>query len=141
MQIKDLQPRTGKVELTAQVLNKESSREVNKPNFSGKVCNATLKDETGQIKLTLWNEQVDQVNEGDTIKISNGYVSEWQGEMQLSTGKFGKLEVVGKGAATTTVVSPAADPQPAPTFEKKPVPQTEEDYFNDDKDYDEEEVI
>ena len=111
MQIKDLQPRQGKIELTGTIANKETSRQVNKPNFSGKVCNAILKDETGQVKITLWNEQVDQVNDGDTLKISNGYVSEWQGEMQLSTGKFGKLEVVGKGEAKPSVSEKPAMPE------------------------------
>lgn len=102
MQVKDLQPRQGKVELTGTISTKENPREVNKPNFSGKVCNAILQDETGEIKITLWNEQADLVNEGDTIKITNGYVGEWQGEMQLSTGKFGKLEVVTKGQPSST---------------------------------------
>ena len=97
MQIKDLQPRQGKVELTATVIEKSDARDIATANFSGKVCNAKLQDETGTIKFTLWNDQVVQVNVGDTIKVSNGYVSEYQGEMQLSTGKFGKLEVVTKG--------------------------------------------
>jgi len=28
------------------------------------------------------------------IKISNGYVKEWNGELQLSAGKYGRLEVL-----------------------------------------------
>jgi hypothetical protein len=48
------------------------------------------------MKLTLWNEQIEQVKVGDKVKISNGYVNEFQGELQLTTGKFGKLEVLGK---------------------------------------------
>ena len=46
--------------------------------------------------LKFMNEQIEQVNVGDTIKITNGYVSEFQGEMQLTTGKIGKLEIVSK---------------------------------------------
>jgi replication factor A1 len=106
MQIKDLQPRQGKVELTATVIEKSDARDIATANFSGKVCNAKLQDETGTVKFTLWNDQVVQVNVGDTIKVSNGYVSEYQGEMQLSTGKFGKLEVVTKGSG-----KPAAKPE------------------------------
>ena len=94
MQIKDLQPRQGKVELVAKITEKGEVRTIANANFSGSVANAKLQDETGTVKLTLWNDQVAQVNVGDTVKISNGYVSEYQGEMQLSTGKFGKLEVV-----------------------------------------------
>ena len=94
MQIKDLQPKQGKIEIEVEVIEKDEPREFTKFGSVGKVCNAKVKDETGEIKLTLWNDQVDQVQVGDKLKIINGYVSEYQGEMQLSTGKFGKLEKV-----------------------------------------------
>ncbi|MDO8556375.1 MAG: OB-fold nucleic acid binding domain-containing protein [Nanoarchaeota archaeon] len=94
MNISELKPRMGKVDLTATVADKGEIREINKPNFTGKVCNATLKDETGTVSLTLWNDEIEKVNTGDTVKITNGYVSEFQGEKQLSAGKFGKLEVI-----------------------------------------------
>ncbi len=119
MQIKDLQPRQGKVELTAVVAEKGEPRTVNSANFSGTVANAKLKDETGTIKISLWNDQIAQVNDGDTVKISNGYVSEYQGEMQLSTGKFGKLEVVSKGTGV------------AATPEVKEAPAKKEEVYND----------
>src|SRR3989338_10827410 len=117
MNIKDLQPRQGKVELTATVAEKGEPRTINTASFSGTVANAKLQDETGSIKFTLWNDQVGQVNVGDTVKISNGYVSEYQGEMQLSTGKFGKMEVVTKGtgapSASAAPDKPAVKPAPA----------------------------
>ena len=94
MNISELKPRMGKVELVAEIVDKGEERTFNKPNFSGRICNATLKDETGTITLTLWNDEIDKVKVGDKVKISNGYVSEFQGEKQLSAGKFGKLEVV-----------------------------------------------
>ena len=58
-----------------------------------KVANAVLTDESGEVKLTLWNDDIEKVKQGDSIKITNGYVNEFQGEKQLTTGKFGKLEV------------------------------------------------
>lgn len=96
MAIKDLQARTGNVNLEVEVAEKGSVREFEKFGKKGRVCNATVKDKTGSVKLTLWNDDIDKVSEGDTIKIENGWVSEWQGELQLSTGKFGKLEVIAK---------------------------------------------
>lgn len=119
MQIKDLQPRQGKVELTATVIEKEDIRDIATPNFSGKVCNAKLQDDTGTVKCTLWNDQTQQVNVGDIIKITNGYVSEYQGEMQLSTGKFGKLEVVSKANGK------------ADTIHKQKKEELYDDYAND----------
>jgi replication factor A1 len=94
--IKDLQPRQGNVDLVADVLEVESARTFDKFGKAGRVANATISDVTGKMKLTLWNEQIDIVKVGDRIHIVNGYVSEFRGEMQLGTGKFGSLEVVGQ---------------------------------------------
>jgi replication factor A1 len=101
MNIKELQPKQGKADITAEVIDKEEPRAFNKFGKDGRVCNAKIKDATGTVKLTLWNEQIDQVHIGDKIKITNGYVNEWQGELQLTTGKFGKLEVVESKGVTT----------------------------------------
>jgi replication factor A1 len=94
MDIKDIQTRQGKIDVEGEITDKTESRTFNKFGKEGKVCNATLKDSTGEIKLTLWNDEVDMVNVGDKIKITNGYCGEYQGEKQLSAGKFGKLEVI-----------------------------------------------
>lgn len=93
MQIKDLEPKMGKVELTAKVVEIGEPREFAKFGNTGRVANATIEDETGKVTLTLWNEQIDQVAVGDEVVVSNGFVSEWKGNMQLSTGKFGTLTV------------------------------------------------
>ncbi len=61
---------------------------------SGKVASAALKDKSGEVRVSLWNEQIDQVKEGDKIRIENGWCSEWQGQKQVSTGKQGTMTVV-----------------------------------------------
>ena len=94
MAIKDLQPKQGNVDIVAEVIEVEEAREFQKFGNSGRVANAIIKDGSGEVKLTLWNEQVDQVKKGDKIHINNGYTNEWQGEKQLTTGKFGTLEVL-----------------------------------------------
>ncbi len=99
MQIKDLKPKQGNVDVTVDVIDVSDPREFQKFGKPGKVATAIAKDETGDIKLTLWNEDIERVKAGDKIHIVNGYVSEWQGEMQLTTGRLGKLEVVGKADA------------------------------------------
>lgn len=94
MAIKDLQIRQGKVEITVEVTEVSEAREFEKFGRKGRVANAKVKDATGEITLSLWNEQVDLVKPGQTIRIINGYVSEYQGEPQLTAGRYGKLEVV-----------------------------------------------
>lgn len=96
MEIKDLKPNTGNVDLVLEVVEKEEPRTFEKFGKVGKVCNAKVKDETGEIKLTLWNEDIDNVNAGDKIHLENGWCSEYRDELQISAGKFGKIEIVGK---------------------------------------------
>ena len=99
MQVKDLQVKQGKVDITLDVVDIGEPREFEKFGKAGRVATAIAKDESGDIKITLWNDDINKIKPGDKIKITNGYVSEWQGEKQLSTGKFGTLEVTGEGKA------------------------------------------
>jgi len=94
MKISELEANQGKIEIEAEVSEMGEVREFEKFGRQGRVCNATVKDDSGEIKLTLWDDQIDQVKEGDKVKISNGYVKEWQGEKQLSVGKYGTMEVI-----------------------------------------------
>ncbi|HEX9862934.1 MAG TPA: OB-fold nucleic acid binding domain-containing protein [Candidatus Bathyarchaeia archaeon] len=85
-----------RVDVEAQVTEKGNPREV-MSRFKDEtytVADAVVADETGSIKLTLWNEQIDQVNVNDKIKIENGYVTSFKGEIQLNAGKYGKLTVL-----------------------------------------------
>lgn len=94
MAIKDLKAKEGNVDLVVEITDKANVREFQKFGKPGRVCNAKAKDDTGEIVLTLWNDDVDKVKVGDKVHIINGYVGEWQGELQLGTGRYGKLEVI-----------------------------------------------
>ncbi len=96
MKIKDLQPKQSKVNLEVEVADIGDVREFQKFGKVGRVANAIVSDETGKVKLTLWNEDIDKIRNGDKLRITNGFVSEFQGEKQLSAGRFGKLEVIGQ---------------------------------------------
>jgi replication factor A1 len=93
--IKDLHDGAKRVDVQAQVVEKGDPREVRSrfKDETYRIVDAVIADETGSIKLTLWNEQADMVNVGDKIKIENGYVTSFKGEIQLNVGKFGKLTV------------------------------------------------
>jgi len=94
MNIKDLKAGQGKADIEAVVKTKGEIRIINKYGKDLKLCNATISDDSGEIALTLWNDDADKVKQGDKVKITNGYVSEFNGKLQLTSGKFGKLEVV-----------------------------------------------
>ena len=55
------------------------------------VTEATLKDDTDDIVLMLWNEQIKQCKVGDKVRIEGGYVKNYRGMRQLNVGKVGKL--------------------------------------------------
>ncbi|MEM2561354.1 MAG: hypothetical protein QXT06_03350, partial [Candidatus Bathyarchaeia archaeon] len=71
----DLTPRSRAVNVTAKVISKGEVRRVtsNRDGSSHSVCDALIGDETGCIYLTLWDENIGKVNEGETISIENGY--------------------------------------------------------------------
>ena len=96
MKIKDLRNGLKRVEVEAKVLEKTATREVTSryKNETYRVATVIISDDTGQIKLTLWNDQIEEVNENDTVKIENGYVTSFRGEIQLNVGKYGQLTVM-----------------------------------------------
>lgn len=94
MKINELKPKTGNVDLTVTVTHVEEPREFDKGTTKGRVAKATIHDETGSCKLTLWNEQIDEIKVDEKIKITNGWADEYKGEIQVSAGKYGKIEIL-----------------------------------------------
>jgi replication factor A1 len=99
MKISELTPRQGNVDVEGTIKEIEEPRSFNKFGRELKVANVVLEDDSGNVKLTLWNDDINKFVVGDKVKITNGYVSEFQGEKQLTSGKFGKIEKAGEGNA------------------------------------------
>jgi len=94
LQIKDLRIGMKKVNLKAKII------EVSPPTFvvtrfgnCASVANAMVSDDTGKIKLCLWNDQITSVAPGDTIQIENATISEFRHERQMRIGKKGTLRI------------------------------------------------
>ena len=60
----------------------------------GKVAVAVLKDESGKIDLTLWDEDTEEFKAGDFVVVENGKVKQFRGNLQLTTGNNGSVEKV-----------------------------------------------
>jgi replication factor A1 len=109
--ISELTTGQGNINVEGTISEVGETKSFNKFGKELKVANAMLKDESGSIKLTLWNDDVSRFKDGDKIKIVNGYVNEFQGEKQLTSGKFGSMEKVdGSGEATESTEAPDAEP-------------------------------
>ena len=62
--------------------------------FGVKRGNFTIQDETGSIKLSLWDDMIEQVKVGDKVKVENGYTNSFRGDVRVNVGRYGKLEVI-----------------------------------------------
>jgi len=89
----ELTPQSRAVNVTAKVVSKSEIRDIpmGRDGSPHKVCDALVGDETGSIYLTLWDDNIEKVNEDDTIRIENGYVTLFKGNMRLNIGKYGKM--------------------------------------------------
>jgi replication factor A1 len=56
-----------------------------------KVVDVVLTDDTGSVKLVLWNDQIRQVEKDSRIRIENGFVKEYRDELQLGVGEWGVI--------------------------------------------------
>ncbi len=90
----ELTPQSRAVNVTSKVVSKSEIREIpmGRDGSAHKVCDALVGDETGVVYLTLWDDNITKVNEGDTIRVENGYVTLFKGNIRLNIGKYGKLE-------------------------------------------------
>jgi len=94
VKVKELQPRQAVDKIELQITEIGEARQWNNARGNGTVAAAKAKDESGEVSLTLWNQDIGKVKKGDKIVIENGWVGEYQGEKQLSTGRFGKLTIL-----------------------------------------------
>ena len=93
MNTQELKANQGFDEITGEVFELDEARTFQKFGKSGKVGNGKLKNNEGELKFTLWNEDIDLVSVGDIVTFKRGYCTEWQGQLQISTGRDGTLEV------------------------------------------------
>ncbi|MHB1868632.1 MAG: OB-fold nucleic acid binding domain-containing protein [Nitrososphaerales archaeon] len=92
MKIADLKGEVSRVDVEGEVVEKGEVRTVNlRAGGTSTVADATIKDDSGTIKLSLWGEQINSVDVGDKVKIENGYTKAFRGEVQLNIGRYGKL--------------------------------------------------
>ncbi len=91
MKIVELKPGMRRVDVSGKIVQIEAPRDVQTKFGPGQVATATLQDDSGTVKVTLWNETISKVSLNDTVQIENGYVDSFRGELQLNVGRYGKL--------------------------------------------------
>lgn len=91
MKIKELQTNQPFEQLTVEVVSKGEPRPFSSARGTGSLCKLAVRDDSGEVSLTLWNDQIKLFEEGDVLVIQNGWCSEFRGEKQISTGKKGTI--------------------------------------------------
>ncbi len=59
-----------------------------------RVGEALVGDETGCVLLTLWDAQIEALEEGEVYEIKNGYTNLFRGSLRLNMGRYGTAEKV-----------------------------------------------
>jgi len=95
LQIKDIDASVRRVNVKAKVVGKSNPRYVfSRFGDALTLSTATISDGTGSMRMSLWNAEIDRVSIGDTVQINDGRVRTFRGELQVSLGRKGRLEVI-----------------------------------------------
>ncbi len=94
LKVEKLTSESRNVNIKVKVVKKIEPRETISRNDGTKhrVSDILAGDETGCVYLSLWDDNIDKVSEGDIIEIKNGYVSLFRGSMRLNVGREGSFE-------------------------------------------------
>ena len=95
MKIAELTPGIRGVSVEGKIESIAEPRTVNlRGGGTARVADAVITDDSGSIKLSLWDDQIDMVQEGDMVVIENGYTQAFRGDNSLNIGRYGKLKKV-----------------------------------------------
>lgn len=94
MKISDIKTGMSNVTVEGKIIDISETRDVQTKYGKRSVADAILEDDTGQISLSLWEDQITSVSVGSKIVVSGAYVTEFRDKVQLSIPRSGKLEVL-----------------------------------------------
>lgn len=98
MKIADIKNGMGSINVIGRLLDISDIRTFNKKDGSkGRVGNITIGDDTGKIRITLWDEKTDKMAElrlGDAVEVINGYAREnnFNQQVEIQIGNHSLLK-------------------------------------------------
>jgi len=112
-QVADLSLGASDVDLVGQVLDTDSVRTFDRDDGSeGRVANLTVGDETGRVRVTLWDDKAglaDEFEPGEVVEVGDGYVRERDGDLELHVGDRGTVERVDEDVEYVPETTDVAD--------------------------------
>jgi replication factor A1 len=83
------------INVTAKIIEIPPTRTVNtRFGTLANVSNMMIADDTGSVRLSLWNNQIDKVHKGDEVEVSTCKVGRFRGELQLRLGRKGTISTI-----------------------------------------------
>jgi replication factor A1 len=92
MTVEELDPEADDVEITGEIAELPTPRAVSTRYGQKRIVTVVFEDETGQVDLTLWEEEIDAIEEGAEVHIEGAYVREWADDIQLNISRDGTIE-------------------------------------------------
>jgi replication factor A1 len=91
--VAELKPRMKNVTITFKVVATGEEREVSSRNDGAthRVADVTVGDSTGVVQVPLWDSSIDEIEEGSTYTLKNGYTGLFRGNLRLNIGKYGEI--------------------------------------------------
>jgi replication factor A1 len=114
LQIKNILAGMRNVETVGKVQRVFELREFQRENRTGKVASLVMADETGSIRIVMWGDQAEKINqikENDILKINNGYVRENQGRKEVHLNDRAAVVINPPGVEINNVVEAGERPQ------------------------------
>ncbi len=111
--ISELREGMGNITVTGRLLS-VSEKEIEVQGLTKSMVSGVLADETGKVAFTGWRDF--EFKEGDTVRISGGYVRAWKGVPQL---KFDDKSEVMKEETELVVAAAAAAPYSIEELEER----------------------
>jgi replication factor A1 len=90
--VEELDAESDDVEITGTIKRLPTPRAVSTQYGQKRITTVVFEDETGEIDLTLWEEEIDAIEEGADVQIEGAYVREWADDIQLNIGRDGSIE-------------------------------------------------
>ena len=93
MKINEITRGMSNISLIAKVLEISETRDVQTRFGRRSVADALLEDDTGQISVSLWEDQINKISVGDTVNITGAFATEFKGKLQLNIPRSGNILV------------------------------------------------
>jgi ssDNA-binding replication factor A large subunit len=96
MQLSMLRPGMEEISLIVTLIRLDEPREVTTNyGFTHKILDGEVKDSTGTMNLSIWNEQIDKLKDicpGDTVKLIDCFITSFQGTLSINIGRESDIE-------------------------------------------------